>query len=112
SKTALAIRTSIDEVLIEWNIESKVEFISTDNALNICKAVSESKEEIIHVRCLGHLLNLVVKKVLEFEIPNSHTSTQPECLLNDEDEADSSENILFSSEEVFIIEKQNNLLKI
>ncbi|RNA05117.1 hypothetical protein BpHYR1_001535 [Brachionus plicatilis] len=62
----------------KWDVERKVEFISTDNASNVCKAISYFNSTIIHMRCMGHILNLIVKKLINYkhDVSYSITATQ------------------------------------
>ena len=57
----------------------KVQFISTDNAPDIVKAIRELDSPgflpgVYHLRCLGHTINLIVKVVIEFE-PETELNT-------------------------------------
>jgi hypothetical protein len=56
---------------IHYEITTKVKFIVTDNGANINKAVDLLKQEdklssLEHVRCIGHIINLIIKKVLYY----------------------------------------------
>ena len=62
---------SLNEVLIEsfieWDI-IEIIAITVDNGKNIIKAVN-SIENIELIRCIGHTLNLIVKRIVEYKAP-------------------------------------------
>ena len=51
----------------------KVEFISVDNGRNIIKAVREL--EVFLLRCLGHTINLIVKRILDHKPKRNSSQT-------------------------------------
>jgi hypothetical protein len=62
-----------DEDCCDFSIPDGVTiYITTDNASNISKAVSES--EFIHVKCFAHTINLAVQKALKVEGINKQLS--------------------------------------
>jgi hypothetical protein len=50
---------------IEWNIIDKIKAITVDNGKNVIKAVNGT-ENIELIRCIGHTLNLIVKRIIEY----------------------------------------------
>ncbi|KAK0147692.1 Zinc finger BED domain-containing protein 1 [Merluccius polli] len=57
------------ELLEEWGITSKVHCMVTDNAANM--ALSVNLQNLYHLPCFAHTLNLIVKKAVE-ETPQLH----------------------------------------
>jgi hypothetical protein len=65
SHTGEVLKTALNEIFDTWEISDKVHFLITDNASNIVKAaelLNQSNPDIKHVRCVGHIINLIVKK--------------------------------------------------
>jgi hypothetical protein len=70
--TAVVLKENVVLLLEEWKIMDKFRFITTDNAANIVKAVGQIADHVkatvgsnvVHFRCIGHVLNLTVKKVI------------------------------------------------
>ena len=58
------LNETLSKIFEEWEIENLVKFIVTDNGKDICKAIKKSTR-VIHIRCMGHLLNLIVRKVVQ-----------------------------------------------
>ena len=58
------VREILDSIFEEWQIKELVKFIVTDNVKDISKAI-ELSENFLHIRCMGHLLNLMVRKVIK-----------------------------------------------
>ena len=84
--------SNLNEKLIskfeEWNIFENVRFIVTDNGKDICKAVSLS-ENVGHIRCMGHLLNLMVRKIIKkdkYEVKDAYSHFEDEDNEEDNDE--------------------------
>jgi hypothetical protein len=59
--TAVHIKDTLENILNEWNIREKVFTITTDNASNMKKCVNDM-EEVNHLGCSAHTLQLVVGK--------------------------------------------------
>jgi hypothetical protein len=89
-------------LLNDYKITNKVKFIVTDNGANINKCVDLLKQEdklssLEHVRCIGHIINLIIKKVLNYNetkkdsaviISNEESASQGvqnDCLTNNEE---------------------------
>jgi len=71
----VTLKNKITQVFEEWKIMEKVEFISVDNGKNIIKAVRGL--DVFLLRCLGHTINLIVKRILDHKskrISNKTTS--------------------------------------
>jgi hypothetical protein len=64
SHTGENIREILVSFFEEWEIKDLVKFIVSDNGKDISKAISLS-EHVEHIRCLGHMLNLMVRKVIK-----------------------------------------------
>ena len=60
---AINIAEELGIILKEWKIEHKVVAVTTDNAKSVVNATS--RLNIMHIPCLGHTLQLGVKKALE-----------------------------------------------
>lgn len=58
----LSLKERLVEIFDSWLISDKVKIISIDNAKNISKAVGTM--DVTLIRCLGHTINLMVRKVL------------------------------------------------
>lgn len=93
SHSSNSLKNKLLEVFQEWNISTKVEMISTDNGANICRAITElstanATTSIVLVRCLGHTLNLMVKKVINYKAPRKMTTSASQVYkqIDDEDE--------------------------
>ena len=61
--TSENIRDAIEEILNEWNLQSKVFSITTDNGSNVKKCVKEMEGIKWHA-CASHTLQLVIGKGL------------------------------------------------
>ncbi len=59
---------NIREILVstfeKWEIKDLVKLIVSDNSRDISKTISLS-EHVEHIRCLGNMLNLMVRKVMK-----------------------------------------------
>lgn len=91
----------------------QVQFISTDNAADIVKAVRELDAPgflhgVFHIRCLGHTINLIIKVILEFE-PDTDLNTASQSAQKAKSHKDS--NILFDYDEVKSITRFLELTK-
>ena len=62
SHTAEHIRDAIQTVMRNWYLQEKVIAITTDNGLNMVKAISYFNN-ITHISCTVHTLQLVIGKV-------------------------------------------------
>ncbi len=97
------LKEKLIEIFDCWKITDKVESITIDNGKNIFKAISQLNVNLI--RCLGHTINLIVKKVLNC---TASSDLNPDHLSDDEDEE---ENVLFNKEELLSIQKLQELKK-
>ena len=61
--TANHICETVEKILDDWNLSNKVYSITTDNAYNMKKAVS-NMNDIIWQGCSSHTLQLVIGKAL------------------------------------------------
>ena len=61
--TAANLEKILDNILKEWKIHNRVVGTTTDNGSNIIKAMSEMG--FLNMPCVGHTLNLAVKKCFE-----------------------------------------------
>jgi len=61
--TAENIKKVVTDILLEYGIEEKVIAATTDNGTNVVKAIELL--EFFHMPCVGHTLNLAVKKCFE-----------------------------------------------
>lgn len=127
SHTSNVLRGKLIEVFQEWNISSKVEFMSSDNGGNFCKAIAELSSstqmaDIVLIRCLGHSINLMVKKVINFKNTRrvmTSCSYPASDVVDDEDgDEDDDDNVersttsfIFSSNEIYSIQLFNKLTK-
>ena len=64
--TAAYLEKILDNILKEWKIRNRVVGTTTDNGSNIIKAMSEMG--FLNMHCVGHTLNLAVKKCFEIHI--------------------------------------------
>ena len=62
SHTAENLSNQLDNVLLEWELEKEKVAVTTDNAFNVCSAMTLSN--VNHVRCMAHTLNLGTQKCL------------------------------------------------
>jgi zinc finger BED domain-containing protein 1 (E3 SUMO-protein ligase ZBED1) len=69
--TGQAISAAVLEVLDEYDIRHRTRFMTSDNAQNMIVALEALQEEVggvhgfMQLRCLGHILNLVVQAMLK-----------------------------------------------
>jgi hypothetical protein len=64
SHTGENIREILVSIFEEWEIKDLVKFIVSDNGRDISKAIFLS-EHVGHIRYLGYMLNLMVRKVMK-----------------------------------------------
>ena len=66
SHTAENLRDMLEQVLKDWDLTGEM-FITTDNAANICKAITGegSNPNLKHIRCFAHTINLAVQNGLK-----------------------------------------------
>ena len=64
SHTAVNVASNLQAVVMEWDLSTKLQGISTDNGRNIVNAV---KENLCwkHIPCFGHTLQLAIKSGLD-----------------------------------------------
>ena len=67
----VTLKNKIIQVFEDWKIMNKVEFISVENGRNIIKAVNDL--EVFLLSCLGHTINLIVKRILKYK-PKRHST--------------------------------------
>ncbi|KAJ6848238.1 putative zinc finger BED domain-containing protein RICESLEEPER 2-like [Iris pallida] len=84
--TGSAIATCISKHLRDFDIHNKIQSVSFDNASNNTVAINSLsllfqpilEGRLLHIRCACHIINLVVKKCLEFF--STHLETLRNCL--------------------------------
>lgn len=65
SHTADSIKNAILEILDNFDLKDKVFSIATDNAANVRRAALNLNFQQEPIRCMGHVLQLIVKKFIE-----------------------------------------------
>ncbi|XP_037921304.1 E3 SUMO-protein ligase ZBED1-like [Hermetia illucens] len=64
SHTAVHLAEEIKNIILEWNLEGKVNYAISDNATNITKALADILS-LKHYGCYAHSLNLIVQRALK-----------------------------------------------
>ncbi|CAD7091467.1 unnamed protein product [Hermetia illucens] len=64
SHTAVHLAEEIKNIILEWNLEGKVNYAISDNATNITKALADILS-LKHYGCYTHSLNLIVQRALK-----------------------------------------------
>lgn len=64
--TSEVIKDKLKEIIIKWNIDNKITFITTDNAASMVKSIRLLKNEfdVERISCAAHTLQLVIGKAL------------------------------------------------
>ncbi|XP_037922928.1 E3 SUMO-protein ligase ZBED1-like [Hermetia illucens] len=64
SHTAVHLAEEIKNIILEWNLEGKVNYAISDNATNITKALADILS-LKHYGCYAHSLNLIIQRALK-----------------------------------------------
>ena len=103
------LHETLSKIFEEWEIENLVKFVVTDNGKDICKAIKK-RSYVVHLRCMGHLLNLIVRKVVQ-----KKKNDLPDFLSQFEDEENEQEdeiaNSFLNDDELEILSSFQELIK-
>lgn len=61
SHTGEVLAAELDQAICSWGLKGKVIAVTTDNASNMTKACSLSKECGVHIGCFAHVINLAAQ---------------------------------------------------
>ena len=68
------LKECLESVLYEWEIFDKVVGTSSDTAANIKNCLKNLVKGKVHIPCICHVLNLIVKDVMVKEVVQEETS--------------------------------------
>ncbi|KAB0790275.1 hypothetical protein PPYR_04880 [Photinus pyralis] len=66
--TSQNLAAAIKKIILEWNLENKINIIISDNAANIKKAIQDELR-FKHFGCYAHTINLIAQDALKPSLP-------------------------------------------